>query len=144
MFEEALKNWEEPKKHGRRYPYIALARMEKVDVHEAKTRKDDPDVWKTEERAIISILDVSENHADGAKLQYYIKKGMLPVKWFLPQGTPDEGTNRTSYADLLDICLREQQFQGLMAENSKLKAERSVMDQRVEEVKERQSGRKQS
>lgn len=142
MFEEFLSTFEEPKKNGRRFPYIALGREEMVDVHKTKERKDDPDVWVMEKRIVVSILDVSDSHADKEKLRYYLKKGLKPIKWFLPNTKHDESSNRATFGDLLEICLEAQQNAAMREENARLKAEKSVMEQKIEEAKERQGGRK--
>jgi len=142
MFQEILSTWVEPLKFGRRFPYIAFGRKETVDFHEKKEKKEDPDVWLSEERVSVSILDVSGTHADGNKVRYYIRKGLVPFKWFLPESSAPRDDNQTPYVELSEICEQEQERTSMRQELDQLKAEKvSLMDQRVDEAKERAVGR---
>lgn len=129
-------------------PYVCFGRVGKFDIHQPKERKDDPDVWTTEEKPELIVLDLSENHRDVGKIRYYIKKGFKVLKWLLPQNEKyDPESGRSSFREIEELLQAESENAAVREELAALRAEKSALEQKVDERKdvrraEREAGKR--
>lgn len=103
VFQPLLETFEEPLKRGKPFPYVLFGRYGEVEYH--TTNEKGADVWEKKVVPELIVFDVSDNHANEAKIRRLARQGLRILKWEMPQSIGDSlESQKTPYPELAQIC----------------------------------------